>query len=87
MNDHTDDLRNTDWRYSDERMLLRGQVFRALKHHLEDHCRAVFEFCNDWVSQGNKGIDNIEQHFQDYLKNTLGKSYTLIPLDNHPPVG
>ena len=87
MNDHTDALRNTDWRYSDERMLLRAEVFRALQHHLEDHCRAVYEFCNDWVRQGNKGSDNLEQHFQDYLRTVAETSYTLEPIDNHPLVG
>ena len=57
-----------DWRYSDERLQLRASVFRALQHHLNDHCRAVYEFCNDWVNQGNKNIDNIEHYFQNYIK-------------------
>jgi hypothetical protein len=84
MNDHTDDLRNTNWEYSDERMHLRAEVFRALKHHLDTHCRLVFEFCNDWVRQENKGTDNLEQHFQNYLRTVAERSYTLASIDNHP---
>jgi len=68
MNDHTDDLRDTDWRYSEERMQLRAMVFHALSHHLYNHCRQVYEFCDHWVSQGNKGIDNIESFFEEYLE-------------------
>ena len=60
---------SNDWRYSDERMQLRAAVFRALQHHLNENCRAVYEFCHDWVSQGNTGIDNIEYYFQEYLTN------------------
>ena len=59
-----------DWRYADDRMQLRAVVFRALSHHLNEHCRAVYEFCHDWVSQGNTGIDHIEYHFENYLENT-----------------
>jgi len=57
-----------DWRYADDRMQLRAAVFRALSHHLEEHCRAVYEFCHDWVSQGNDNVNNIEYYFQKYLK-------------------
>lgn len=66
-----------DWRYSEERMLLRAAVFRALSHHLNDYCRIVYEFCHHWVSQGNKTTDNIEDYFQEYLKLTLERSYAL----------
>ena len=59
---------NEDWRFTDERMQLRASVFRALQHHLDENCRAVYEFCHDWVSQGNKNINNIEHYFQEYLR-------------------
>jgi len=59
-----------DWRYADDRMQMRAAVFRALSHHLEEHCRSVYEFCHDWVSQGNQNTDNIEFYFQNYLKET-----------------
>ncbi len=68
----------TDWRYADDRMQMRAAVFRALSHHLEEHCRSVYEFCHDWVSQGNNHTNNIEQHFQNYLKETKRETvYTL----------
>ena len=57
-----------DWRYTDDRLQLRASVFHALSHHLEEHCRAVYEFCHDWVSQGNDNINNIECYFQKYLE-------------------
>jgi hypothetical protein len=57
-----------DWRFTDERMQLRAAVFRALQHHLDENCRAVYEFCHDWVSQGNKDTTNIEFYFQEYLR-------------------
>ena len=57
-----------DWRFNDDRMQLRASVFRALQHHLDDHTRAVYEFCHDWVSQGNQNIDNIEFYFEEYLR-------------------
>ena len=64
-----------DWRYSDERMLLRTEVFRALQHHLADHRRAVYEFCTLWVDQGNPNTNGIEQAFQDYLRKLAEDSY------------
>lgn len=56
-----------DWRYSDERMVLRANVFYALKHYLNDYCRQVYEFCDLWVSQGNKDVTNIDKYFKNYL--------------------
>ena len=64
-----------DWRYSEERMYLRAEVFRALSHHLEDHTRAVYEFCTIWVDQGNPNTNGIEQGFQDYLRHIAEESY------------
>lgn len=62
-NDHTDN----DWRYSDERMQIRAECFRALIHYLNDHCRQVFEFCDLWISQGNRDCTNIDMYFRMYL--------------------
>lgn len=56
-----------DWRYSDERMVLRANVFYSLKHYLNDYCRQVYEFCDLWVSQGNKDVTNIDKYFKNYL--------------------
>ncbi len=75
-------LRNTllepkdmdDPRYSDEKLMLRAEAFRALTHHLTDHCRAVYEFCSEWV-ETHDNIDNIEQNFQNYLRSVVERSY------------
>jgi hypothetical protein len=56
-----------DWRYSDERMELRASVFRSLNHYLNDYCRQVYEFCDHWVSQGNRDVTNIDKYFKNYL--------------------
>ena len=72
-----------DWRYSEERMQLRADVFRALSHHLNDHCRLVYEFCHDWVSQGNKTTIGVEQSFQTYLRYRAETLYTLTPMEEH----
>jgi hypothetical protein len=60
-----------DWRYSDERMELRAECFRALKFYLNDYCRYVYEFCDMWVSQGNKDCTNIDSQFRMYLSTSL----------------
>jgi len=72
-----------DWRYSEERMQLRAEVFRALSHHLNDHCRLVYEFCHDWVSQGNKTTIGVEQRFQEFIRNRAETLYTLTPMEEH----
>ena len=64
-----------DWRYSEERMLLRQKVFRALTPYLENCPRHVYEFCNLWVDLGNPSKQSIEDAFQDYLLHNLENSY------------
>ena len=59
-----------DWRYADDRMQMRAAVFRALSHHLNDHCRAVYEFCHDWVSQGHNITSGIVAYYQAYYDPT-----------------
>ena len=61
-------------KYSDEYLQLRADCFIALSSHLNDHCRAVFEFCNDYV-ENNNSIDNIEEKFQEYLRTIAENSY------------
>jgi len=56
-----------DWRYSEEALQIRAECFRSLSHYLNDHCRAVFEFCDLWIKQGNRDCKNIDMHFQIYL--------------------
>ena len=64
-----------DWRYSDERMKMRQEVFRALATQLEQHCRHVYEFATIWVDQGNKDVENIVPAFENYLLSSLENSY------------
>lgn len=63
-----------DWRYCDDHLKLRASAFRCLSHHLEDHCRIVYEFCSDWT-ETHTDITNIEQEFQNYLRSIVWTSY------------
>ena len=57
-----------EWVYSDERMYLRAEIFRALLHYLDDYAKQVYEFCDVWVSRGNRDCTNIDKYFIMYLK-------------------
>ena len=58
-----------DWRYSEERMILRQEAFLKLKHHFRlKEVQSLYEFCHDWVSQGNKTTYNIEDEFLQFLE-------------------
>ena len=60
----------SDWRYSEERMKLRQEAFLTLKPYLTlDYVRSVYEFCDEWVSQGNKTTRGIEDSFLRYCEN------------------
>lgn len=57
-----------DWRYSDERMELRAEAFLKLKQHFKlKTVQHLYEFCHDWVSQGNPTTNGIEDAFEKYL--------------------
>ena len=60
----------TDWRYSDERMALRADVFVLLskKYFTLKHSKHMYEFCHDWVSQGNQTTQGAEEAFLSYLQ-------------------
>ena len=73
-----------DWMYTEEKMRLRGDCFRALKHYLEEHSREVYEFCHEWVLRGNENVKDAELDFvqyvldkRDYNISILEKSYSL----------
>jgi hypothetical protein len=73
-----------DWMYTDERMKLRAECFSALQHHLEGHCREVYEFCHEWIIRGQTNIDEVEIEFleyvldkRDYNIDVLERSYNL----------
>ena len=53
--------------YTDEKMKLRAECFRALQHHLDENCRDVYEFCHQWILGGNTDIDDVEISFLEYV--------------------
>ena len=59
----------TDWRYSEERMVLRAEVFLKLKKYFKlKTTKHLYEFCHDWVSQGNQTTEGAEEAFLQYLQ-------------------
>ena len=58
---------NNDWRYSKERMDLRAQSLLLLGKMFTLK-REVYEFCDLWVSQGNKNVNNIAKEFIRYIE-------------------
>ena len=59
----------TDWRYSDERMLLRQEAFLKLKKYFKlRYVQCLYEFWHDGVSQGNQTTEGIEKEFLLYVK-------------------
>ena len=62
-----------DWRYSEERMRLRADVFQALSKNnfTLKKSKHLYEFCHHFVSQGNNAIpDNIQEVFDHYVSHT-----------------
>tara|TARA_Y100000022_G_scaffold113963_1_gene98396 strand:- start:50 stop:247 length:198 start_codon:yes stop_codon:yes gene_type:complete len=60
---------SNDWRYSDERMELRQEVFSLLreKYFNLKNAKNLYEFCHDWVSQGNTSTEGAEEAFLKYV--------------------
>ncbi len=58
---------DNDWRYSKERMNLRAQSLLLLGKMFTLK-REVYEFCDFWVSQGNKNTCNIVKEFIRYIE-------------------
>ena len=66
---------NEDWRYSDDRMKLRGEVIKILLtkfgHQLEGGSpkysnQSIYECAHDWVSQGNATVFGIVKYYEAY---------------------
>ena len=58
---------DNDWRYSKERMDLRAQSLLILGKMFSLK-REVYEFCDFWVSQGNKNTQNLVKEFIRYIE-------------------
>jgi|TARA_B100000073_G_scaffold298185_1_gene263596 hypothetical protein len=56
-----------DWRYSKERLELRAKSLEILGKAFTLK-REVYEFCDMWVSQGNKNLSNIVNEFIRYIE-------------------
>ncbi len=66
---------SNDWRYSKERMALRAKSLEILGKMFTLK-REVYEFCDMWISQGNKEINNIRDEFIKYIRDVnLVKHY------------
>ena len=65
-----------DWRYSEEKMNVRGQVLhilmkkygRSLKENGEPiySSKSIYECSHDWVSQGNLNSSGIIKYYEAY---------------------
>ena len=65
-----------DWRYSDDRMKLRGQVLNLLLTRfgglLDENGepqytnQSIYECAHDWVSQGNVGTSGLVKYYKAY---------------------
>ena len=56
-----------DWRYSEERMALRAKSLEILGKMFTLK-REVYEFCDMWISQGGKDVNNIVKEFIKYME-------------------
>jgi len=69
---------NEDWRYNDERMELRQEVYNILLNRFggllnengepAHSTQSLYECAHDWVSQGNPRPDGILQHYENYYR-------------------
>jgi hypothetical protein len=67
---------NEDWRYNDERMELRQEVYNILLNRFGGltnengeprySMQSITECCNDWVSQGHALPNGIVKYYQTY---------------------
>ncbi|AOV61917.1 hypothetical protein BOW91_gp029 [Synechococcus phage S-WAM2] len=50
-------------------MVLRAEVFLKLKNYFKlKTTKHLYEFCHDWVSQGNQTTEGAEEAFLQYLE-------------------
>ena len=64
-----------DWRYSDDRMKVRGEALKILiskyGHELIEgipkySSQSIYECAHDWVSQGNMNTSGIVKYYEAY---------------------
>lgn len=72
-------MMNEDWRYSEDKLKLRGECLHILlnKFSYDDPNKVnyttqdIYECAHDWVSQGNKISSGIVAYFQAYYVNKV----------------
>lgn len=67
---------NEDWRYSEDRLQLREQVYKILLSRFGSQLdsngeplysmQSITECCHDWVSQGHATSNGIVAYYQAY---------------------
>jgi len=70
-------MMNEDWRYSDDRLELRGQCIKVLLNkygsaRIEEQpysTQDIYECADTWVSQGNKTTSGLVAYFNAYYNN------------------
>ena len=73
-------MTNEDWRYTDDRLALRGQCLLVLMNkyggpRIEEQnytTQDIYECADTWISQGNKSTSGIVAYFNAYFN----KGYT-----------
>ena len=77
---------NEDWRYTEERMKLRQEVFLTLKkYNTLKNVRLLYEFCHDWVSQGNQSTVGCGSKAFSNIENKLElKPNSIVRVPNGP---
>ena len=74
-------MMSSDWRYTDDRLKLRGQCLSVLLNkygsvRIEEQTyttQDIYECVDTWISQGNKITHGLTQYFEVYFK---GKNKT-----------
>lgn len=69
-------MMNEDWRYTDDRLKLRGQCLKVLLNkygsdRIEEQdysTKNIYECADTWISQGNKTTSGIIAYFNAYFK-------------------
>ena len=80
-------MMNDDWRYSEDRMVLRQQCLGILlnkygRTKIEDETYStqdIYEFVDTWVSQGNQLSKRIVLYFNTYFNHENKKSNQVLP--------
>jgi len=79
-------MTNEDWRYSDDKLKLRGECIKILLSRFGSveidnvpySTQDIYECAHDWVSQGNKISHGVVAYFNAYYNNHENKKGNQI---------